>query len=57
MFKLGLSKDMKNNFFNNDKRRIPPYLLALCLTLIVMELKMSVKQGTVVTTLNTIKHY
>jgi len=30
MFEFSVSKDMKIN--NNDKRRILPYLLALCLT-------------------------
>ena len=48
------------NFFsknNNDKRRIPPYLLAYLLTLTVKELKISVEQGRVVTTLKVIiKH-
>ena len=37
---------------NNDKRRCPTYLLANLLTLIIKELKISAKQGTVVTTLN-----
>ncbi len=40
---------------NNDKRRIPIYLLANILTLILKELKISVEQGTVGTTLNIIK--
>jgi len=43
MFESSISKDMKkkqkqNN--NNNKRRIPTHLLALCLTLIVKELKL-----------------
>jgi len=41
---------------NNDKRRIPTYLLALYLTLIVKKLKISIQKGRVVTTLNVIKH-
>jgi hypothetical protein len=44
MFEFSVSKDMKK--INNDKRRIPAYLL----TLIVKELKISVEQGSVVTT-------
>jgi len=55
MFEFSIRKDMgKKN--NNDKRRIPTYLLILCLTLIVKELKISVEQGRVVITLNMIKH-
>ena len=50
---LSVSQDMKkqNNF---DKRRIPTHLLSYLLTLIVKELRISVKQGRVVTTLNMI---
>ena len=48
MFEFSVSKDMKKN--NNDKKRIPRYLLANLLTLIVKELKISFKQGKVVTT-------
>ena len=40
---------------NNDKKKIPTHLLAYFLALIVKELKISVKQGRVVTTLNIIK--
>ena len=47
MFEFSVSKDMKKN---NDKRRIPIYLLANILTLIFKELKVSVEQGTVGTT-------
>jgi len=39
---------------NNGKRRIPAYLLTLCLTLFVKELKISVEQGKVITSI--IKH-
>ena len=53
MFEFSVSKDMKKKI---DKRRIPTYLLAYLLTLIVKELKISVEQGRVVTTLNIIKH-
>ena len=49
MFNFSVSKDMKNE---NDKRRIPTYLL----TLFVKKLKVSVEQGRVVTTLHMIKH-
>jgi len=38
MFEFSVSKDMEKKN-NNDKRRIPAYLLALCLILIVKELK------------------
>ena len=51
MFECSVSKDMRKRF-NNDKRRIPTYLL----TLIVKKLKVSVEQGRVVTTLNVSKH-
>ena len=54
MFEFSVSKDMKLN--KNDKRRIPTYLLANLLTLIIKELKISVEQGRMVTTLNIIKH-
>jgi hypothetical protein len=37
---------------NKDKRRIPTYLLANLLTLIIKELKISIEQGMVVTTLS-----
>jgi len=58
---LVLIKDMrKEKTNNNDKRRIPPYLLIFqpsnSLALIVRELKSSVEQGRMVTTLNIIKH-
>ena len=46
-------KKLKNN---NDKRRIPSHLLTYLLTLVVKELKISVEQDRVVTTLNTNKH-
>jgi hypothetical protein len=49
MFEFTVSKDIKIN--NNDKKRIPTYLL----TLITKELKIVVEQGRVVTTLNIIK--
>ena len=41
---------------DNDRRRILAYLLANLSTLFVKELKISVEQGKVVTTLNIIKH-
>jgi len=55
MFEFSVSKDMKKKL-KNDKRRILAYLLELCLILIVKELKISVEQGRVVTTLNVIKY-
>ena len=48
MFEFSVSENMKKT--NNDKRRIPTYLLVYLLTLIVKELKISVEQGRVVTT-------
>jgi len=55
MFEFSVSKDMEKKN-NNDERRILAYLLTLCLTLIVKELKISVEEGRVVTTLSIIKH-
>ena len=46
MFEVSVSKDMKKKY-NNDKRRIPTYLLVYLLTLIVKELNISVEQGRV----------
>jgi hypothetical protein len=58
MHKFGVGKDMEK--FYNEKRRkevavgkVPAHL---CLTLIIKELKLSVEQDRVVTTLNIIKH-
>ena len=55
MFEFNVSKDMKK------KDRIREVVVGkvathLCLTLIIKELKISVEQGRVVTTLNIIKH-
>ena len=44
MFEFIISKDMKKKH-NNDKRRIPAYLLVYILTLVGKELKISVEQG------------
>ena len=54
MFEFSDSKDIYK--LKNDKRRIPTYLLANLLMLIIKELKICVEQGTVVTRLNIIKH-
>ena len=58
MHKLSVSKDMKK--INNEKRRkevaVRKVAVHLCLTLIIKELKVSVEQVRVVTTLNIIKH-
>ena len=47
-------------FFNNDRRRrevvVGKVASHLCLTLIIKELKISVEQDRVATTLNIIKH-
>ena len=55
MFEFSVSKDMKKKK-NNDKMTIPTYLLACLLTQVVKELKISAKQGRVVTTLIIINH-
>ena len=56
MYEFSVSKDMKKNY--NDKRRkevaIGKVAVHLCLTLIIKELKISVEQDRVVTTLNII---
>jgi hypothetical protein len=58
MHTFSVSKDMKKN--NNDKRRrdmvVGKVVVHLCLTLIIKELRFSVKHDRVVTTLNTIQH-
>ena len=54
MFEFSVNKNIKK--INNRKRRIPTYLLAYILTLIIKKLKISVEKGRVVTTLNIIKH-
>jgi hypothetical protein len=58
MHGFSVSKDVQKN--NNDKRRkemaIGKVVAHLCLTLIIKELKISVEQDKVVTTLNIIKH-
>jgi hypothetical protein len=56
MFEFSVSKDIKKWVNNNNKKRTPTYLVAYLLTLIVKELKISVKHGRVVTALNIIKH-
>ena len=59
MHKFSVSKDMKKET-NNDKRRkevaLRKVAAHLCLTLIIKELKSSVEQDRVVSTLNIIKH-
>ena len=52
MFEFSVSKDVKKIKITMIKRLVPGYLLAL----IVKILNISVEQGRVVTTLNTIKH-
>jgi hypothetical protein len=55
VFEFSVSKDLgKKN--SNNKRRIPTYLLAYLLTLIVKKLKISVEQDRVVSTSSTINH-
>ena len=55
MFEFSISKDMKKK---NITRKVTVRKIAthLCLTLTVEELKISVEQDRVVTTLNIIKH-
>jgi hypothetical protein len=52
MFEFSISKDMKLLKKNNNKRRIPTYLL----TLIVKKVGFYVEHDKMVTTLNIIKH-
>jgi hypothetical protein len=58
MHKFSVGKDIKK--INNDERRkevvVRKVAAHLCLTLIIKELKISVEQDRVVTTLNIIKH-
>jgi len=54
-FEFSVSKDMKK-MIKNDKKKLPAYLLVLCLTLIVNGLRIRIELGWVVTTLNIIKH-
>jgi hypothetical protein len=59
MHEFSVNKDMKNKFNNDKKRReveIEKVAAHLCLTLIIKELRISVEQDRVVTTLNLIKH-
>ena len=55
MFKFSVSKDIKKEDIIGEVR-VGKVAAHLCLTLIVKELKISVKQGRVATTLNMIKH-
>ena len=50
MFEFTVDKDMKKRIMFNDKRKIPTHIL----TLVVKNLKISVEQGRVVTTINII---
>jgi hypothetical protein len=65
MFEFSVYKDMKKNknkhiyiyiYIYIRKVAVGKVTTHLCLTLIVKELKISVEQGRVVTTLNRIKH-
>ena len=56
MFEFSVSKDMKTPCFTKKKMAIEKVVAHLCLTIIVKELKISVEQSRVVTTLNIIKH-
>ena len=59
MHEFSVSKHMKKNINNDEKRKevaIGKVAAHLCLTLIIKELKISVEQDRVVTTLNIIKH-
>ena len=53
MLQFSVSKDIRKN---NDNRRNLTCLLVNLLTLKFKELKINVEQGTIVTTLNIIKH-
>ena len=55
MFEFSVSRD-KERKNDNGRRRIPAYLIAYLLTLVVKGLRISVEQGRVVTILHVIKH-
>ena len=54
MFEFSVSKDMEKKI--TLIRRLPTNLLTYLLTPVVKKLEISIEQGKVVTTLNTIKH-
>ena len=54
MFEFSVSKDMEKKL--TLIRRLPTNLLTYLLTPVVKKLEISIEQGKVVTTLNTIKH-
>ena len=54
MYWFSVSNDMKKKY--NGKRRFSTYLLENLLTLTIKELKTSVEQGTMVTTMILNKH-
>jgi hypothetical protein len=59
MHEFSVSKDMKKTKNNNKRRRevaVGKVAAHLCLTLIIKDLKISVEQNKVVTTLNIIKY-
>ena len=56
MFEFGVRKDMKKKKDMIREVVVGKVVARLCLTLIVEELKVSVEQGRVVTTLNITKH-
>ena len=55
MFEFSINKDMEKIIIIKEVA-VGKVAAHLCLTLIVKELKISVEQGRVVTTLNMIKH-
>jgi hypothetical protein len=55
MFEFSVSKDMRTKDIIR-KVAIGKVVTHLCLTLIIQELKISVEQGKVITTLNITKH-
>ena len=55
MFEFSVSRD-KERKNDNGRRRIPAYLIAYLLTLVVKGLRINVEQGRVVTILHVIKH-
>ena len=56
MFKISVSKNMEKNEIMREVA-VGKVAAHLCLTLILKELRISVEQGKVVTTLNIIKRY
>ena len=56
MFEYSVGKNMKKKDIIREVKLVRKVAAHLCLTLIVKELKISVEQGRVITTLTIIRH-